>query len=455
MELKKEAKNLQALLKNRSAIQNMHPNEVATILKTIHINLEDKFLDHFLNLPDSMLGDVILELPEDQRNLVISKLSSEKLKIAMDTLETDDALELMENIEEIDLKKAEIVFNKLSKQDRDELKKLKSYEENSAGAYMQTEVFDAFEGELIIEAIEKFKKLKSEGELENVSQVFITNKNEKFIASIRLDDLILLPFDRRFNDILHDTIKYSSVINRLSINDKASISDGVKIFQDYDISSIAVVDDDGVLVGRITSDDVYDIIQDSATKQIYSLAGVGHGSDIEEIGTGKWSERAIWLFVNLGTMLIASFIIGAFEETLHKYVALAILMPIIPAISGNAGIQALTVTVRKIALGEINPQTQKSHFLKELRFATFHALALSSTIVVITMIWFGDLKLAITMGLAVITALVAAGALGAIVPIVLKRLNIDPAVGSSVVITGVLDSLAFFTLFGLATLIMM
>ncbi len=451
----KELKNLQALLKNKSAVKNLHPGEIVKIMRNIHRNLEEEFMEYFNALPEEMMGHILLELPQSQKDIVIEKLSSEKLKNVVDELESDDAADLMQSIEEQDSHKAQVVLGKLSKHDRDELKKLKAYNENLTGAFMQTEIFDIEYDEKLLSAINRFRILKRDGELENVSQAFIIDKEEKYIGSIRLEDLILFDVEKSLKDILNDYSGDPNKIITVSVKDSDDIHKTVKVFQDYDISSLAVVDEGGVLVGRITSDDIYDIIQDSATKQIYNLAGVGHGPDMGENEGSRWSYRAIWLFVNLCTMLLASSVIGMFEETIQKYVALAVLMPIIPALSGNAGIQALTVTVRGIALGEVTIRNAKKNLISELKIASLHGAVFSVAVGGIAAFWFGDARLGCTMGLSVITALFAAGFLGAFVPVALKRIGVDPAVGSSVVITGIIDSLSFFTLFTLATLIML
>lgn len=450
-----EVRNLEALLKNRSAVKHMHATDVAKILRNIHDRYEERFLDKLDAIPDDMVGDVLLELPETQRQIMVSSLSSDKLRNALEAMESDDAVDLLEHIEEYDENKAQLVLNKLSKQDREELKRLKAYEENSVGAYMQTELFDAWMDETLGDALKDFREQKKENEPENVHQVFIVDEMERHVASIRLEELLLHEHNRRFKEIVQELLVVPQT--DLRVLDTADIDEAVRFFQDYDLSSLAVVDAHGILVGRLTSDDIHDIIEENATTQIYNLAGVGggHGGEIDDAEAKFWRPRAIWLLVNLGTMIVASSIIGLFEETISSYVALAVLMPIIPALSGNAGIQALTVTIRQIALGNVSFGNARKNLYSEMRIAFLNGGSFSILIGLITTVWFGDPWLGVTMSLALLLALTIAGFLGASIPVLLVKLGVDPAVGSSVVITGMIDSLSFFSLFGLATLILL
>ncbi len=445
----KEIKNLEALLKNKSAVRNLHTTDVAKILKNIHSRYEEKFAEQIDALPDELLGKVLMELPEKTRAQILAQTHAEKLKNALEAMDTDDAVDLLQHIEDVDEDKAKLILNKMSKADRDEIKKLKEYDDSVAGAIMQTELFDVWLDESIQDALNRYKKLKQDGELTNIHLVHVIDRSEKFIASMGLEDILLYDFSYTFSQLIQE-----GIARDFWVRDDEPIDKVVKYFQDYDISACAVVDSDGILLGRITNDDILDVVEDSATKQIYGLANVGHGGGLDEASSSLWRMRAIWLVVNLCTMLLASTVIGAFEETLGKYVALAILMPIIPALAGNAGMQALTVTVRQIALGHLEMKDAKKNLLSEMRIAIMNAGFFSIVTGLIAYVWFGDPRLGLTMGLAVTVTLLTSGFLGASVPIALKKLGVDPAVGSSVVVTGSLDILAFFSLFGIATLIL-
>ncbi len=449
-----EHQNLKALLRNRDAVKKMHDYDIAKILSSIRDEYNERFLGYMDTLPAEKLGGVLLQMPERSRMELLSELSSERLRAALEHLESDDATELFEDIEESDEVKANLILTKMDTVDRDAINKLKTFGASEAGAYMQTEVFDVLIDEHIESALKRYRALKKEGELQNVHRAYMVDKEGKFIDSVRLEDLFLYDTSAKFKKIHHDRVEMGLAAQ--FVHEHAPIDEVVSRFQDYDLNAIAVIDDAGLLVGRITSDDIHDIIEERATKQMYNLAGVGgHGPELSESDANSWKSRAVWLLVNLCTMIVASSVIGIFEETIASYVALAVLMPIIPALSGNAGIQALTITVRRLAMGSLDMKNAKVNIFGEMRIALFHGITFSLLVGTIATVWFGDIKLGITMSLTVIAALLAAGFLGASIPVVLKRVGVDPAVGSSVVLTGIIDSLSFFMLFGLATLILL
>jgi len=448
-----ELQNLKALLTNSSAVQNMHDSDIAKILSSIKEEYEERFLSYIDSLPAKKLGGVLLELPDLLRHEILQHLSAEKLQIALEALQSDDATDLLEDLEKADEAKAEIVLGKINSLDREAINKIKNFEPHVAGAFMQTEAFDVWSGETIENALRRYRELKREGALENVHLVYVLERDGRFIDSIRLEELFLYDASTLFSTICKNRRELD--IHPHWAYESAPIEEVAEQFHDYDLNAIAVVDSDNLFVGRITIDDIHDFIENRATKQMYNLAGVGgHGAELTDCEASSWRARAIWLLVNLGTMLLASMVISAFEETITQVVALAILMPIIPALSGNAGIQALTVTVRKLAIGAIDRDNAKKTIYAEMRIALLNGGSFSLLVGVISGVWFGDVRLGITMGLTVIAVLIVAGFLGSSIPMLLKHFGIDPAVGSSVVLTGILDSLAFFTLFGLASLLL-
>lgn len=450
---KAEAKNLKALLKNRSVVEGMHASEIAKILTDIHREYEDRFHNHFLKLPDEKVGEVLVQLPEKYRADVIEKLNVNSLKSALENLETDDATDLLQEIEAVDEVKAQVVMDRLSKADREELKKLKGFEESEAGAFMQTELFDVKLDEKISDAIARLRKLKDEGELENVNQAFVADSDGHYVCGIWLEDLITYDFTQTFRATLE---KYGqSQFEATSVKEKDDIKEIIRLFEQYDLSVVPVVDENRLLVGRITSDDVYDIIEESHTEQLYNLAGVDDEAEGEEQLFAIWRKRALWLSLNLLTAILASVVIGLFEGTIESYVALAILMPIVSSLGGNAGMQSLTVVIRKIALGEIEPEHASEALKREVAVASLSGLTFAVILGIIAFVWFGDFMLGIVIGLAIVFTLILAGFIGTSVPLALKKAGIDPAVGSSVLLTTTVDIIGFFSFLGLATLILM
>ena len=325
----------------------LHASEVAYLLKKMRSENKEEFFDSLSRLPPDARGDVLLELPEKLKDEAISFYSTKELAEAVEGLESDDATDLVQDIDEFDEDKSEAVIAHLDDEDREEIEHLLHYEEDQAGAWMQIELFDATLDEKIQTARDRLKRLKESGELTNVHQVFIINEERRLIATIPLEDVILFDFSKTFREQL-ESKEFRSVEASADIEDVASM------FEQFDLSVLPVVDRQGHLVGRITSDDIYDVIEERATDQIYNLAGVNDDVEQEEDLFGIFKQRSSWLFINLITAILASIVIGMFDATIAAFVPLAILMPIVASMGGNAGTQTLTVMVRKMALGDID-----------------------------------------------------------------------------------------------------
>ena len=425
----------------------LHASEVAYLLKKIRSENKDEFFDSLSRLPQDARGDVLLELPEKLKDEAISFYSTKELAEAVEGLESDDATDLVQDIDEFDEEKSDAVIAHLDDEDREEIEHLLHYEEDQAGAWMQIELFDATLDEKIQTARDRLKALKESGELTNVHQVFIINEERRLIATIPLEDVILFDFSKTFREQL-ESKEFRSVEASADIEDVASM------FEQYDLSVLPVVDRQGHLVGRITSDDIYDVIEERATDQIYNLAGVNDDVEQEEELFGIFKQRASWLFINLITAILASIVIGMFDATIAAFVPLAILMPIVASMGGNAGTQTLTVMVRKMALGDIDVVNAKQAVIKEFLVSLLNGLIFALLMGVVAYIWFDIPKLGLVIGLAMIINLLIAGASGALIPLMLKRMNIDPAVGSTVLLTTATDVFGFFSFLGLASLIL-
>ncbi len=427
-------------------------SEIAKKLKIIRQENEDKFLELLKKLPNEIFGEVVLELPDYYIKDIVQNVSGEQLKEAIEELESDDATDLIQDIEDVDSAKAEEILETLDVEDQEEIKRLKRYNEAQAGAYMQTEVFKAFYNEKIQDALARLKEDKLKGELENIHHLFIVDSLGRLMFSIGLEDLILFDFSKTFKDEIKNT---EDEFQSKYVKDDEKIEDVVHIFEDYDLSALPVVDYNSKLIGRITADDVHDIIQESATEQIYGLAGVDEEAEHDESIKEAGKSRASWLFINLITALLASLVIGLFDHTIQSYVALAVLMPIVASMGGNAGTQTLTIMVRQLALGEVDFKNAKDAIKKELILSLSNGLIFGVLMGLIAFLWFGDIKLGLVIASSMLINLLSAGLTGAIVPLTLKKLGIDPAVGSTVLLTTVTDVVGFFSFLGLATLVLL
>ena len=395
--------------------------ELAQHLKTLKKHDEELFAKYLEKLDPEILGDVAIELPDHMLKDVIDTLPAEKIVEALEELESDDATDLLQYIEDIDEDKARELFNELDKENQNEILRLRSYDEDRAGAHMQTELFSAHLEEKLGSAVARLRQEKQEGKLENVSQLFIIDKNSVLQYAIPLEDLILFDFTKTLKQNIEST--QIDHYKPHMANDMDLMQDVADMFQEYDLNVIAVTSSTGILLGRITYDDIHDYIQESATEQIYNLAGVDDESEEDDTLFKAGRGRAVWLGINLLTALFST--------------------------------QALAVTVRRLALGEIEFKDAKSVLKREVTISLVNGLIFGAIMGVIAAVWFDKGMLGVVISLSMVTNLFFAGFFGTIIPLTLRRFNIDPAVGSAVILTTFTDAIGFFSFLGLAKWILL
>ena len=428
---------------------NVHPYDISELLMELRDHDESLYLEKLSQLPEELRALVLIELPKHCHEEVVEYFTPGEIADLTNILDTDDAAELIRNIEEVDEAVAGEVLQSLPEEDRQTLEALISYGDYEAGAYMQTELFSAFVDEQIGESIRRLKKLKAAKELDNVNQVYVISREQLFLGSIPLEDLILLGPKERYEELLKEGV------NTVAVRAIDDIHQVVETASNYDMSVVAVVDAEGRLLGRITSDDIYDIIEERATGQLYHLAGVSEEAEQVESLFHIGKHRAFWLGINLVTAIAASVVIGFFDATIQSLVALAVLMPIVASMGGNAGTQTLTVTVRQMALGDISGGDAKETIFKEVYLALMNGLIFAAVIGVVAALWFSMPMLGIVIALSMVINLFSAGFFGAVIPLLLKKAQIDPAIGSSVLLTTVTDIVGFFSFLGLASIILL
>lgn len=427
----------------------LHPSEIANLLKDLN---EKSFIEAVRAIPRELIADVALELPDRYFEDVVDTFTVKELADSVAALESDDQTDFMRELEELDDKRAKAVFSQLHEDDQADILQLKQYEEDEAGAYMQVEVYTAKLHHTVKDVIKAFVKLRKKDQLENVNYLFVTDKKKILRYGIGLEHLLIF----NFNTTLEENIKENpEKFKPISGNDHDDIHDIVQKFQEYDLSSMPIVDDKGMILGRITSDDIYDIINEQATDQMYHLAGVDDDAEEDDDIFRAGKVRAIWLSVNLITAIAASIVIGLFEETLQSIVALAILMPIVASMGGNAGTQSLTVVVRQLALGDIAKNDAFRTIKKEVILSLANGLIFAIIMGIVASIWFDKGMLGIVIALSMMINLLSAGFFGSMVPLFLKKMEVDPAIGSTVILTTVTDVVGFFSFLGLASIILL
>lgn len=430
-------------------IGDMHPSDIVKILKNLN---DGDFSDAIKLVPKDLVGDVALALPDRYFDDVVENLSVDELSHAVTELESDDQAEFMQELEDLDEDVANQVFESLHEDDQEEIVKLKTYDEDEAGAHMQLELFTAYKDEIVQDVIKRFARLRKENEVENVQNLFITDEDRKLKYAVGLDDLLIFDFSKT---VIENIEASGESFEPIKATDADDIKEVVHIFEEYDLSVLAIVNAYGVLLGRITSDDIYDIINEHATEQMYNLAGVDDEAEEDEEILPAGRKRATWLGLNLLTAIVASLVIGLFSDTLESMVALAVLMPIVASMGGNAGTQTLTVVVRQLALGDISKGDAMRIIKKEVVIALMNGFLFAIIIGIIAAIWFHTQMLGVVIALSMVINLFFAGLFGASIPLLLKRMDVDPAIGSTVILTTVTDVVGFFSFLTLATYILL
>jgi len=428
---------------------DMHIFEIADRLVAVY-NIEPEVYKNFLdNIPKTLLAEVLVELPKVLQEEFYKASDATSLANLTEKLDTDEAADLIQHIEEVDQTKATQILETLPDKEQEIIKELISYEENEAGAHMQVELFSADENETIGESIQRLKEMKNSHQIDNVHHVFVVSKHKEFLGMIPLEDLILHASNEYYRDILEEG-KIT-----VAVNNHEEIKKVLEISGNYDLSVIPVVNEHGMLLGRITSDDIHDLIEEEATGQIYNLAGVNDNAEQEESIWKIGKSRGVWLGVNLITAIVASFVIGLFDTTIQSLVALAILMPIVASMGGNAGTQTLTVTVRQMALGDIEADKARKTIFKEVLISVINGILYAVVMGIIAYVWFQMPMLGLVIAMAMVINLISAGFFGAVIPLGLQKFGIDPAIGSTVLLTTVTDVVGFFSFLGLATIILL
>lgn len=427
----------------------LHPSEIANILKDMDEKSFDKAV---LSIPKELIADVALELPDRYFEDVIESFTAKEIAESLTDLESDDQTDFIQELEDVDIQMAKEVFAELDSEDQADILQLKQYQEDEAGAYMQIEVYTAGLDQNVYAVIKDFADLRRRDELENIHYLFVTDADKKLRYGIGLDNLLVFDFDKTLQENIEESPEN---FHPISATDHDDISSVVQKFQEYDLNSMPIVSTKGKLIGRITSDDIYDIMNEQATDQMYHLAGVNDDAEEDDDIFKAGKSRAVWLAVNLVTAIVASLVIGLFEETLQSIVALAILMPIVASMGGNAGTQSLTVVVRQLALGDIAKHDAYRTIRKEVILSLVNGLFFAIIMGIIASVWFDRGLLGVVIAISMVINLLSAGFFGSMVPLLLKRMDVDPAIGSTVILTTVTDIVGFLSFLGLATLILL
>ncbi|WP_336986097.1 magnesium transporter [Altererythrobacter aquiaggeris] len=413
-------------------VEPLHPADIADLFELLE---RDDRRSLAAAITDLMSGEVIAELNDYVREDMMEALPAGAVADIAEQLETDDAVQLIEDLDEDD---QAAILAEMEPEDRAAIESALAYPEETAGRLMQRDMV-AVPEHLTVGGLIDF--LRSDGDLPtDFLEVFIVNERHIPVGTCQLSWILRTPRNVKLSDVMK---RDQTLIPVMMDQEEAAL-----MFQKYALISAAVVDDAGRLVGQMTVDDIVHIISEEAGEDALLMSGAGEG-DINEPIREAYSARVRWLIANLGTALVASLIIAAFGAAIEKLVALAVLMPIVASIGGNAGTQTMAVSVRAIAMNQLTRSNTKRILLKELRVALLNGATIAVLIGLATAAIFTPM-LGAVIAAAMIINVVTSGLAGVAVPVAFDRMGQDPAVASSVFVTMITDSMGFFAFLGLA-----
>lgn len=387
-------------------------------------------------------GEVLVHVGDEVRESLLAEMDPDEIVAAASDLDIDDLADLVEDLPDTVI---EEVLKSMDRENRERLEQVLSYSEDSAGRLMNPDVVTV-RADVTVDVVLRYLRLR--GELpEHTDHLFVVSRRHQYLGRLALTALLT-----------HDD---ATPINELIDGEQPAIPSDMPAaqvanqFSDHDWISAPVVDANNILLGRITIDDVVDIIREQAEHQVLGAAGLNEDEDLFSPVWRATRRRLLWLGINLGTAFLAASVVGQFEATIDQLVALAVLMPIVAGMGGNAGTQVLALMVRGLALGQVGASNVRALLWKEARVALLNGLVLGTVLALIVLVWFQSLGLSLVIATALTLNLLFAATAGVVVPLTLKRLGYDPALASSIFLTTVTDVMGFFVFLGLATLVLL
>jgi len=425
--------------------------EISKILSTINVAETAILLD---SLPaqqrDSIwpliepgdLGAVLLETQDEISDARLKLLDAEEIAAIVETLaDVDDQADIILALPTDKLVKT---LHTLDAHKREKLESVLSYHEDTAGGLMNIDQV-TIRADVSLDVVLRYLRMR--GELpDHTDQLFVTDRHDHYLGALYLRDLLTNDPDDEVSTIMRTDID--------AMHAHMSATEVAREFENFDLISAPIVDEEHKLIGRITIDDVVDVIRDEGDHSIMGMAGLSEEEDMFSPVLTTSKRRGIWLGINLLTAFLAAYVIGFFEDILDQVVALAILITIVPSMGGIAGSQTLTIAIRGLALGQLGSSNYRSLIKKEILVGLLNGLLWALVVASFSIIWFGNFGIGLVIALALVVNLVAGALAGAVIPIVLRQIGIDPAIAGGVVLTTVTDVVGIIAFLGLATLVL-
>ena len=420
----------------RIMVNSLHPSEVARLLESLP--LKDRavlweLVDHDLE------GDVLVEVAEEVRDGLLEGMGTDELIAATEGMELDDLADLLADLPETVTRE---VLQSLDKQDHERLQQVLAYDEESAGGLMNIDVVTV-RPDVTLEVVARYLRLVG-NIADGTDSIFVVSRDNTYIGSLFLSRLLTNDPD--------DMVAKVMSTDLMPIPAHTPSNQVVWEFENRDLLSAPVVDEDNRVLGRITVDDVVDVIRDEAEHALMGAVGLDEEDDMFAPVFKSATRRAVWLGINLGTAFLAAAVVEQFQTTIDAIVLLAVLMPIVPSLGGVAGTQSLVIITRAIALGQINRANAAGILRKEVLVGVLNGIGWAIIVSMCAYLWFGDWRIGAIIGAAMIINLVIAAGAGFFIPLTLKRLKVDPALAGGVVLTTVTDVVGYVAFLGLGAI---
>lgn len=392
-------------------------------------------------LDSGLTSDILMELDEDNRENILKQLSAKEIAEEIEELDTDDAADIIAELSEE--RQAEVISNIEDEEHRDEITELLAYDEDSAGGLMAKELVKVYETWTVAGCLRRIRGQAKE--VTRVHSIYVVNKEEKLIGRLSLKDLIVAKSDQKIADIAKDTVDW------VNVNDHAE--DVAKVMAKYDLEAIPVVDDNQTLLGRITIDDIVDVLKEEAEKDYQLAAGITSDVEHDDSILELTKARLPWLFLGLIGGVGAFIIMEGFQESFSKYAVLFFFTPLIAAMAGNVGVQSSAIIVQGLANDDVKGSVN-SRLIKEMLLAALNGIILAVFLLLFIWIYIGELDKAIAISVSLVAVIIIAGLIGTFVPLFLDKRGIDPAIATGPFITTSNDILGILLYFWIAKLIL-
>ncbi len=416
-------------------LNSFHPSEIAHLLESLPQS-QRMFIWNMLDHDDD--GEILLSVGEEVRNGLIEVMNKEQLISATEGLDLDDLADLLSDLPSA---VTETALENLDYNDRQRLQSVLSFDEDSAGGLMNTDTVTV-RSDITLDVVQRYLRIRQELP-QHTDSLFVVDRYEQYIGTLPLSEILTNDPATLVRDVMEESIEPILV--------SAKDSEVVTVFEQLDLISAPVIDENHTLLGRITIDDVVDVIRDEAEHSVLSMAGLSEEEDIFAPITKSTRRRALWLGVNMLTAFLAAWVISLFQGTLEKIIVLAVLVPVVASMGGIAGSQTLTLVIRGLALKQIGKSNSKILLLRELGIGALNGILWSIVVALIAILWFNDIELGFIIALAMLANLIVAGLAGVLIPIILRKYNVDPALAGGVILTTVTDVVGIFAFLGLAT----